>query len=536
MDIRQILKAPELAQEGEDGSQAPLHDASRYQWLKDFVAGSVAALALPPFSMAPALFAFAWMALSVGRASTPKAAALSAGRFILAFHVIGLHWIAHSMTVDLAKHGWMIPFSVLGLPTYLALYAAFAAYLAKRLAPSGLPNWLAFLGLFSAAEWVRGQVFTGFPWGLPIHGLDAALPLLQLVSVFGSYGASFLVLLVVMSPALFWMSSVFKRQAHGVCALALLVTIASYGWGAARLQTEVPDVVGVALRLVQGNVPQSEKWVPELKPRHVLRYMTLSNPNNPATKTVGGLEPGTPPTVTIWPEMAVAYLVNREPDILKAFRSAIPKDGSLLFGGPAIEGDGDNAQPLNSLYVVEETGSISQRFDKFHLVPFGEYMPLRGILPVDAIAASGRDFAAGLGPVSLTFKGAPSTSPLICYEAIFPGEVASRQERPHWLLNITNDAWFGRFSGPYQHLANARLRAIEEGLPLIRVANTGVTAVFDVFGREYGRLEVGETGVLDSALPGRVSPTIYNLSKEILFIFMVICSFALSYTVTRFKK
>ena len=274
----------------------------------------------------------------------------------------------------------------------------------------------------------------------------------------------------------------------------LLLPVLVWGGGSLRLAAAPAlgaDVVdGVVLRLVQPSIDQASKWKTGLRRAHVARQMRLS------------AAPGARPVShVIWAETAVPYLLAREPELRARIAGIIPEGGLLLTGAPRAEAGGAEPRLWNSLHALDTEGEIVGTYDKAHLVPFGEYTPLRSLLGLAKLTAGSTDFSPGPGRVTLQLPGLPAFSPLICYEAVFPGRVVASGARPQWILNITNDAWFGTSSGPYQHFASARTRAVEEGLPLVRVANNGISAVVDAYGRIVGRLGLNETGSLDAALP-----------------------------------
>lgn len=257
-------------------------------------------------------------------------------------------------------------------------------------------------------------------------------------------------------------------------------------------------VPGVRLRLVQANIDQRLKWQESERVNTLRKYLALSS------------QPGAGPiTHVVWPETALPYFLSTEPELLRVLAQVVPPGGLLLTG--AVRADPPGTVPVqvwNSVHAIDDRGQVVATHDKFHLVPFGEYVPLRGILPIDKITPGASDFSAGPGPGTLVLPGLPPVSPLVCYEAIFPGAVTARTgQRPQWLLNVTNDAWFGQSAGPHQHFASARLRAVEEGVPMVRVANTGISAVIDPYGRVLASLALGREGVLDAALPEALPPT-----------------------------
>lgn len=476
-------------------------------------AGALSAAALPPVGAIPALFGVAVLAWAVRVAETGRGAAAAGWLWGFGFHVAGLYWIANALLVDGARHGWLVPFAVAGLPAVFACYTAAAAWAARRLARDGVAVWLALAGCLAVAEWLRGHLFTGFPWNLPASVWDPVPALLQPAALVGAYGLSLATLLAAAMPAL-WLDPAVGRRGRLAAAAACVLLLGGLGaWGAARIPAgPAPTVDGVVLRVVQGNVPQRDKWNPTLKPRHVLRYLSLSAAGAAPTVRAAGVAEGAVPTLVVWPETAVAYLIG--PDTpLTGLAGAVPADGTLLFGAPREDAEG---RVYNSVLAMAADGSTRWAFDKAHLVPFGEYVPLRRLLPIDPIVQSARDFTPGPGLKTLALPGVPAVSPLVCYEAIFPGAVAGAG-RPGWLLNLTNDAWYGRSSGPYQHLASTRMRAIEEGLPIVRAANTGISMVADPYGRILARLELGETGSLDAPLPRALDPTPYARFGDAVF-------------------
>jgi apolipoprotein N-acyltransferase len=263
--------------------------------------------------------------------------------------------------------------------------------------------------------------------------------------------------------------------------------------GALRLAgATAPAGPAPVLRLVQGNVAQHHKWQPELRAQWFRRHLDLSAQGADGVQAV------------IWPESATPYAIDQEPEVRRLIGQVVPPGGLLLTGGERFDFDSAPARAWNSLFVLDPGGTVVTRYDKRDLVPFGEFLPARGLLGrlgLQKVTGGSVDFQPGPGRQTIALPGLPPFSPLICYEAIFPGGVVEPGARPAWLLNVTNDAWFGRSSGPYQHLAMARLRAVEEGLPLVRAANTGISAVVDPWGRIAARLDLGVTGVLDAALP-----------------------------------
>jgi len=460
-------------------------------WLITFVAGALAALALPPFNLWPLLAAFAVLLLALRRSRRRRDAAVLGWWFGFGHFLAGLYWIAIAFFSDAERFGALAIPAVLLLCAGLALFAALAAWLAVlRRWQSVTASALALALAWTASEVLRAYLFTGFPWNL-IGYAWVDTPVAQLAALTSVYGQSALGVALGALPAVLIERGVragWRPLAAGVAVLGLV-------WlgGALRLaDAEVAPVADVRLRLVQGNVAQHHKWDPELRARWFQRHLELST------------SPGDGISHVVWPESATPYALAQDATARAMIAEIAPQGGLVLTGGERFDLDAKPPTAWNSLFVLDDAGTIVARYDKRDLVPFGEFLPLRallGRLGLEKLTRGSIDFRPGPGRATLELPGLPPVSPLICYEVIFPGEVVAPGAGPAWLLNVTNDAWFGQSSGPYQHLAMARVRAIEEGIPLVRSANTGISAVIDPFGRERARLGLGETGVLDAGLP-----------------------------------
>nr|WP_246463416.1 apolipoprotein N-acyltransferase [Nitrospirillum iridis] len=491
--------------------------------------GGLATLAMPPVNAVPVLWlAFPGLIWLLDGVERPAAAFWTGLAFAFGHFVLGLYWVGAALLV-FPRFWPMLPFAVAGLPLLLGLFVGTGTLLWWGLvcrfrlgAPGGGPaggvaRCLLFAVVWTVVEYVRGHAFTGFPWNLMGYVWVGLPGPAQVASLIGVYGLS---LLTVLPASLMATVADGGRRpwAAPAAGVALVAVLAAYG--IARVPAgEAPLVPGVTLRLVQPNIPQSDKWNADAELDHVRLLLALSRQAQP---------PGAPPITTlVWPETAVPYLLEDEPELLKAVGQVTPPGGLTLTGSLRLTpGDAPGAEDhtdtyWNSLVVVNDQGQALGHYDKSHLVPFGEYTPLRRWLPLRAVAMvspSNSIMGAGPGPATLDLPGLPPASPLICYEVIFPGKVTAQvagtadaskgrasPERPQWLLNVTNDAWFGRSAGPHQHLAIATMRAIEEGLPLARAANTGISTVVDPYGRELGHLALGSRGVLDLPLP-RATP------------------------------
>ncbi|MQP67018.1 apolipoprotein N-acyltransferase [Niveispirillum sp. SYP-B3756] len=473
------------------------------------LAGALATASLPPFHVLPLLLvSFPLLLWLLQGAGTAKRTFWVGWFFAFGHHVPGLYWISVALFVDIGRFWFMLPPAVLGLPALLAVFVGLGCLLHRglvgRFGLGPVASLLVFALCWAAMEWLRGHVFTGFPWNLIGYGWWPVKPVLQAVSVTGIYGLSLLTVLLATLPALAVGANWRRPAAAGLAGLVLLS-----GWGGWRMAGQgLETVPGVTLRVVQPNIPQTLKWDPNAKLNNVRQTINLS--------AADGWEKV---SHIIWPETAIPYFLQAPADgndsavLAQTVGRIAPAGGLLITGAPRVGKGADGAEHYyNSLFALDAGGAITATFDKFHLVPFGEYLPLRDFLPagINAVAASASDFSPGPGPQTLTLPGLPSFSPLICYEVIFPGHVARTGEsRPHWLLNLTNDAWYGNSTGPYQHFTISAVRAVEEGVPMVRAANTGISGVVDAYGRVTARLGLGETGHLDAALPVAAPVTPY---------------------------
>lgn len=479
--------------------------AERRAFLASLVSGAAAAFALPPLHVLPGLLGFAlWLFLLTG-ARSRRETFLLGWWFGLGYFVIGLYWIAIAFFTDAEKFGALAVPAVLLLCAVMAVFPAIAA-LAFSLFRLNHPvaQALSLAVAWIAGEWLREQFLWGFPWNLIGYVWTGVLPIGQMAAYAGVYGLS---LVTVLAGGL-WLTSLVdagRARWHGP-ALSTAMLALLFALGGFRLAGgENGDVPDVRLRLVQANISQHHKWDPELRAESFRRHLDLS-----ATPPSDG---AAPPTHIIWPETASAYVLDEDEVAREVIADITPAGGHVLTGFNRFDLTSEPKRAWNSLAALNDQGGIDAIYDKHRLVPFGEFLPWRGLLSrigLKKITDGTIGFQPGEGQVSLEVGGLPAFSPLICYEAIFTANVVPDGERPAWLLNITNDAWFGRSSGPYQHLAMARMRAIEEGLPLVRSANTGISAVVDPYGRVLASLDLGETGVLDAALPATLEqPTFY---------------------------
>ncbi|MFC0410722.1 apolipoprotein N-acyltransferase [Roseomonas elaeocarpi] len=485
--------------------------------LLSLLLGAFAALALPPFFAVPVLWlSLPGLLLLLELAPTRRRAALIGWAWGWGFQMVGLYWITEAILTEADRLWWAVPIAVPALALAMGAYTILPA-LAAWASPPGWRRALSFAGAWVGAEMLKAWFFTGFPWNLlgTVWAFDA-LPL-QSAAWISAYGMSLVTVLLALAPLFRW---------RGVLAAA--VTLAAFaGLGAWRLDQPEPPEQPVTVVLVQGNVAQQAKWDPSSRWPIFRRYLELTREG--AARAAASAPAGNR-IVAVWPETASPFLLAQDPDARRYAAEVLPENGFLLAG--TVRADfsdaGQATAVYNSMVAIDRSAALLGSYDKTHLVPFGEYMPLSGLLPL-RVVRGGMDFTGGHGPVTLDIPGLPGFSPLICYEVIFPGAVAAA-ERPAWMLNITNDAWFGTSTGPYQHLAAVRLRTVEEGLPIARAAQTGISAVFDARGRERGALALGETGVLTRNLPGALPPTFF--ARHGLWVpgLLALVAFLLGYT------
>lgn len=460
------------------------------------LAGALFVLALPPFSVLPlAILPFAVLAVLLQGLSMGPAIALGFA-FGLGQFVPGLFWITESFQVEADWFGWLALPAVLGLSALLSVFPALACAIAAFAARCGLPATLSLATGWTAAEWLRGHLLTGFPWNLAAYALADWTLLAQTASLVGSYGLGFLLVLVSALIGLAVAPLQRDRRLDRAAAAAVLL-LGPLGFGTLRLATSAPEAPGgPQIRIVQPNIEQSAKWSADARNANIARLMFLS-------VRPGALD------LLVWPETAWPGLLAEDAGARRALGWLLPKLGVLLTGSPERqEGEGGTVY-RNTILAITSDGAVLTSYAKHHLVPFGEYVPLRGLLPLERLVQGLGDFAPGPGPRTLALGPYPYVGAAICYEVIFPGHVVDDAIRPDWIFNATNDAWFGTSIGPWQHLASARMRAVEEGLPLVRAANTGISALIDPYGRTKALLDLGTQGVIDARLPRPLPRTLY---------------------------
>jgi apolipoprotein N-acyltransferase len=446
----------------------------------------------------------------------------------------GFWWLGAAFLMEAEEFAWALPFGVIGVPAFLALFPGLGFVLARLLWAPGATRVFALAAGLGLAEWLRGNVLTGFPWNAFGMALGDHLVPAQIAALIGLHGLTILTVLLFAAPGAMvrWSPEAIAAARSRLApaepsvtlrplAAAVLAFAAIWAFGSYRLaRAELADVPGVKLRIMQPNLPHGAKFRPENGQAFLSHYLELS-------QGTAGAEPLDEAGVTalIWPESAFPFILAYEPKALQQIGALLPPGTVLVTGAARAElaASATDASPwrsdsvpefFNAIQVVD-AGVITESYDKVHLVPFGEYLPFQSwftSLGIHQFVHIPGGFDPGKERRLLAVPGLPEAAPLVCYEAIFPGEVVPHRgagERPGLLLNVTNDGWFGTTAGPYQHFLQARLRSIEEGLPLVRAAGTGISAIVDAYGRIRGELPLGVAGTLDGPLPEKIEPPIY---------------------------
>jgi apolipoprotein N-acyltransferase len=519
-------------------------------------AGSLSVLAMAPFHLWPILLltlpVVVWLLDEPASPLRPvRSAALDGWWFGFGYFFFGLFWIGEAFLVEAHIFGWLLPFAVTLMPAGLALFTAATLALARALWRPGLSRLLILAICFGLGEFTRGHIFTGFPWNVLGYALTGDQVIMQSAALFGIYGLTLWTVLICATPlvvlAAKGASSRTLRSVLlpiGVLSLAPLAGL--YAYGLAVLPAEPLAMVdGVKIRIVQPSVPQHHKWAREKQSEIFNDHLALSRQDGSGVKDdLSGI------THLVWPEAAMPFLPLATPQALIAISDLLPETTHLISGALRLERStpGDEVRPgvqpkskvFNSILVFAHDGGLTTLYDKVHLVPFGEYLPFKDTLDwlgLEALTRIRGGFSVGPSPRPLlTIPGLPAVGPLICYEAIFPAAVVQGSDRPGLLINATNDGWFGNTTGPYQHFHQSRIRSVEEGVPLVRAANNGISAMIDPYGRVIRSIGLNARGIIDSSLPMSRSRTLYATYGErcfilVLIIFVLVAFATISYSI-----
>lgn len=492
------------------------------RFLIALVAGALTSLSQPPFG----IFAVNFITLPVllwlvdGASGDPDRGFL--GRrwpsfwvgwsFGLGYFVAGLWWTGAALLVEADEFAWALPLAIIGLPAYLAIFYGLATFVARAVWTDGLTRLFALAAAFGLAEWLRASVLTGFPWNAIGYAMMPLPVMMQSVALVGSYAINTLAVLVFAAPALIFTG----RGGRMAAAIAVVLFAAHVGYGAYRLHgaADAPDETARRVRIVQPMIDQAARIDNGERGRIFEKHLELT--------VAAPKDGGKRADYVVWPETSIPFILTQNPDALVRIADAL-EDGQLLIAGAVRtenDGGGTPTRYYNSAYMIDSQGQIIAASDKVHLVPFGEFLPFEGFwnrLGLNAIAAFPGGYSAAPRYQHLTAPDGMKFLPLICYEVIFPAESAAEAQTADAIVNLTNDGWFGSTPGPWQHFHQARIHAVETGLPVIRNSNSGVSAIIDGYGRIRAGLDFGAVGVIDGALPPRIPLPIPARSRDIYF-------------------
>jgi len=484
--------------------------------------GVLSIRALPPYFFFPVLFlTFSSLLVLLQSARNYKRAFALGYWFGFGFYACGLAWIGNALLIDAKTFGWLYPIAFLSAGAFFGLFSAFPAWLSFYF-KNIYAKYLAFAAWWVIFEWIRSFILTGFPWNLLGTTMAFSPAAIQSASVFGTYGLSLLVIMAASAPAL---AFIRRDKTSLITTLSLIIILLSgnIGSGFLRLKHLGDSQTGkTSIRIVQPAIPQSMKWSPVSLDDNINKYVSLSQ------------EPGFEQAdFVIWGETASPFPLDYDEYYRTLVTAAVPQDGHLITGLVRYQADENNRyQPLNSMLVMNKGGIIEGFYDKSHLVPFGEYIPLRHWLPgwIRPITNTIANFKAGNGPTKLNIGDHPSFGAAICYEIIFPTQIISSGNKPEWLINLTNDGWYGDSAGPHQHLVTAQMRAVEEGITVVRAANTGISAVINRLGQITASLPLNHSGVLDAELPEKLSiSTVYGKYGNIIPLILCFLNICLAF-------
>ncbi len=487
-------------------------------YFKAFLCGLLGALGMAPLFLWPILLLSLAVFFTCFNDTLKRREYFMVGYLYgLGYFTAGLYWIGNALLVDGNPYYWAYPLALLALPAFLSLFYGVFGYILSYITIQKVAGFLASAALLALTEWIRGHIFTGFPWNLFGYTWGGTLEIAQSVSVFGIYGLTLITIIIGFGLGFIYLHG-YKSKTSLITSASLISMLGvTFIYGHIRMADNVTQYdERTTIRLVQPSIPQAEKWDPAYLERNFTKHLNISKASDVKSDNI----------ILLWPETSINPAILNSPQAGQMISNTLKSLGknSYLFSGALIrEKDGDNVTHYNAFLAIDKNNQIRARYNKSHLVPFGEYLPFENYLPIKPIVnLSG--FQSGSGPKTLFTGDIPSFSPLICYEAIFPGDIigTSQNRKPEWIINVTNDAWYGVSSGPYQHLTQTIYRAIEEGLPLYRAASTGVSAAIDPIGRTISNLKLNKTGYTDVYLIkplGEVTP--YSKFGDIIFMSMI---------------
>ncbi len=483
-----------------------------------FAAGGFACLGMAPWNAWPVLLvSLSALYVLIAQSRAPRAAFFYGWLFSFSYFLFGLLWVGNALLVKGNPYAWAWPLAVCGLPLLLSFFPALGLYAARKFGNlSDGRGFLAFTAFFAGSEWLRGYLFTGFPWNLFGYTWAGLPEMIQNVAVGNIYFLTWLTVFWFSLPGFLFLKSGTKKENTGLVLFAVFSFVLCFGFGYWRLAgaPSGPSEKSVHIKLVQPSIPQDEKWERELMIRHFSRQVALSRAE--------GEQPGGT-TFIIWPETSLSYWLAQDPSAIGMIRDALRSySGTAYLLTGMLRHDPEQKKYFNSLVMIDRDGTISNVYDKHHLVPFGEYIPYQPWIPLRPVVQF-TGFASGRGPQTFTTPEGISYSPVICYEIIFSGMLTDRPGAPDFIVNVTNDAWYGISPGPHQHFTQAVFRAVEEGIPVVRAANTGFSGLIDPYGRIMEKSELFQEYEKILALPAKnMVLKNYIAYKNILFAMMLL--------------
>ena len=481
--------------------------------LISLVAGTICGLCFAPVFFLPGIFCISLLIAQIKISKTRFEAIKFAYIFGFGFYLSSLYWISFALSVYIDQFWWAIPFALFGLPAFMAIFTSLIALISWQLRDSKIYHFF-FCCIWVFIEWIISWIFTGLPWALIGYAFSNWLILIQGASIFGIFGLSFVVVYIASSPYNFLLAKANTEKkdfyTRIITCVIVLIFIAIYGY--LRLEANPTEYTNISARLVQPSIPQTAKWEAEEFWQNLDTHVELS-------KKEGD------PNVIIWSEAALTVPYHIKP-VMQAILSVFSNDEQILLTGGVSDNNKTNGELelYSSLIGINSHAEKIFEYHKAHLVPFGEYIPFKNILPLKKITHGLMDYTEGTRKSVIIQKFDLAIWPLICYEAIFPHEVRVSNQIVDVLVNVTNDTWYGNSSGPYQHLEISRMRAIENGLPMLRVANNGISAFIDPVGRILSKTELNQVTVLDNYVPKKLpSETFFSKYEPSLMLLEVLC-------------
>lgn len=463
-----------------------------------FLSGALCLFAFAPFNFFPALclsYALFFLCL-VKYAQTPKNAFILGHGFGFGYFLSGLYWVGNALLVDIEQFYMFVPFAYLGLPFALGLFYGLPSYIAYKCTvhKGRIPYFFALAILLSSFDILRGFIFTGFPWNLPVYATAFSSEMMQLSYYLGSYGYNILIVFLALSFGLYFID--FKNKDYLICGHILTLALL-FGIGENRIaSTDLESDDDIIFRIIQPNINQQYKWSPDQLEDHFKTLLDLSYENLEKDKKY----------VFIWPETAMPFHPEHNPEIMDIIVPLLEGGHKIITGKMrfAPRYDRQGYDYYNSIFVIDDRKHIQSFYDKIHLVPFGEYLPLRPLLSFFGLGQINHfqsGFSEGTDYAPYILSDDIKIGAQICYEIIFPeGSQLVKKAGANLLINVTNDAWFGKSSGPYQHLVQARFRAIENNIMILRSANTGISSAIDPLGRIVNSIPLSMKGYSDNVI------------------------------------